>query len=200
MTVVVWTLLAFLSGSIPYSLLIGRLAAHVDIRTVGDHNPGATNVLKAANWRWFVVAMLLDYFKAAIPVGWAWFFSDLTGWQIVPVAIAPVLGHAFSPFLRFKGGKAVAATFGTWTGLTLWAGPTVFGVLLGMMHAIFTVGGWAVLAALLVFGVFIWVVYPQWIVVWGLNLMLLVYKHRQDFGQLPIMRGWVVRLVRAREK
>jgi acyl phosphate:glycerol-3-phosphate acyltransferase len=203
MDVLVWTLVGFLSGSIPFSLLLGRLAGRGDVRAYGDHNPGAANVLRAAGWRWGVLAVLLDGFKGAIPVGLAWFFYHVEDWAIVPVALAPVFGHAFSPWLRWRGGKAVATTFGIWTGLTLGVGPTVLGLLLGLMFAVFTISGWAVLLAMLAFGVFIITYYgpshPEFISVWLGNLFLLVVKHRDELAHLPAIRPGVVNLLGRKE-
>ena len=194
-----WTLIAFLSGSIPFSVIVGRLAARADIRDYGDHNPGATNVLRAASWGWFVPAALLDYFKAVIPVGLAWFVVRLPGWWIVPVALAPLVGHGFSPWLRFRGGKAVAVTFGAWTGLTLGAGPMVLGMLLGLMFATVAVSGWAVVLAMLCFGGFIWRAYasaqPELLAVWAGHLAFLIWKHRADLRQPPGINPWLWRLV-----
>ena len=67
MDIVLWTLIAFLSGSIPFSVIAGRVAADVDIRKYGDHNPGATNVLRATGWGWGALAGTLDYLKGAVP-------------------------------------------------------------------------------------------------------------------------------------
>ena len=202
MDVIVWTLVGFLCGSVPFSLLLGRLAGRGDIRGYGDHNPGAANVLRAAGWRWGALAVLLDGFKGAIPVGLAWFFFGVGGWAIVPVALAPVFGHAYSPWLRWRGGKAVATTFGIWTGLTIGVGPTVLGLLLGLMFAVFTISGWAVLLAMLSFGVFIVAYYspshPEFIAVWLGNLVLLVVKHRSELAQLPVIRPEVLNLLRRR--
>jgi glycerol-3-phosphate acyltransferase PlsY len=185
--VLVWTTVAYLSGAVPYSLLIGRLAGGVDIRRYGDHNPGAANVLRATGWRWGAVAMLLDGFKGAIPVGAAWFVAGLHGWQIVPVALAPVLGHATSPWLGFRGGKAVAVMFGIWAGMTLGEGPTVLGLLLALMFAVFSPSGWALMLALTAFGFFITrqygAVYPEFIVIWMGCLALLAWKHLPELRQ-----------------
>ena len=119
MTTFVWFIIGFGCGALPFSVWVGRLALRTDIRSYGDHNPGATNVIRAGGWQWGALALLLDYFKGAIPVGVAHFFMGLEGMALAIVALAPVLGHAYSPFLGFRGGKAVAATFGIWTGLTL---------------------------------------------------------------------------------
>lgn len=186
------TLIGFFLGSIPFSVLIGRWVAKVDIRQFGDHNPGSTNVLRSTGVTWFIPAFLLDYLKGAIPVGLAWFYIGLTGWQIVPVALAPILGHAFSPWLGFRGGKAVATTFGVWTGLTAGSGPIVLGILLVLMFAVVTISGWAVLFTFIFFGVFIYrsyfSIYPSFMVVWGLNTLLLIWLHRADLAQKPALR------------
>jgi glycerol-3-phosphate acyltransferase PlsY len=198
--VVIWSLVAFLSGSIPFSVVVGRLAANVDIRDYGDRNPGATNVMRATGWGWFVPASLLDYFKGVIPVGFAWFFLGINGWRIIPIALAPVVGHAYSPWLRFRGGKALAATFGAWTGLTLGAGPILLGLLLGLMMATVVVSGWAVMLAMLGFGAFVWTQYsayaPELMVIWLANLLILGWKHRQDLVQPPGIQPWLLSLVR----
>jgi acyl phosphate:glycerol-3-phosphate acyltransferase len=125
---ITWSILGFISGSIPFSYLLAKLISGKDVRDYGDGNPGAVNAFKAAGWRIGLLALLSDYLKAALPVGIAHFILGINGWEIVPVAIAPVLGHAFSPFLKGRGGKAVAATFGMWTGLTLAEGPVVLGL------------------------------------------------------------------------
>lgn len=200
MNVITWTLIAFLSGSIPFSVLVGRLAAGVDIRQYGDRNPGAANVLRATNWGWFAVASLLDYLKGATPVGVAWFWLGIGGWEIVPIALAPLLGHAYSPWLRFRGGKAVAATFGVWTGLTVGAGPIMLGLLLPLTFAVVVVSGWAVLLAMLGFGGFLWLQYsvyhPGFVVIWLGNLALLAWKYREDLAHPPGIRPWLWRLIK----
>jgi glycerol-3-phosphate acyltransferase PlsY len=195
---VVWlTLAGFLLGSIPFSLLLGRLAGRGDIRHVGDGNPGAANVLRAAGWGWAIAALLLDGFKGAIPVGIAWYVARIDGLSIVPVALAPVLGHAYSPWLGWRGGKAVTVTFGIWTGLTLGVGPTVLGMLLGLAFGVLASSGWAVMLSMLAFGVFIARTYghqfPEWIAVWILNVLLLGWLHRRDLPWPPVLRTWIRR-------
>lgn len=192
MKVFLFTIIGFLLGSIPFSMIIGRLAAGVDIRQIGDHNPGATNVYRAAGIAWYIPALLLDSLKGAVPVGVAWFLVGVEGWQIIPIALAPVFGHAFSPWLGFRGGKAVATTFGIWTGLSLAAGPIVLGVLLVLMYALITIDAWAMIFAFSLFGVYIFKfyfpIYPSFLVIWGLNLVLLIWVHRADLVQKPALR------------
>lgn len=146
--------------------------------------------------------MLLDYLKGAVPVGLAWFFFGVQGWAIVPVALAPVFGHAYSPWLRWRGGKAVATTFGVWSGLTVGAGPIVLGLLLGVMFAVFTLSGWAVLLTMLAFGGFVGFYYgpsyPEFIWIWLGNLLLLIVKHRDELSRMPGIRPGVVNRLRRR--
>ncbi len=197
MELIAWVLLSFLSGSIPYSVWVGRLAGKVDIRAVGDHNPGATNVLRALNVRWFLLAFLLDTLKAAIPVGLAWFFFQITDWRIVPISLAPVLGHAFSPFLRFQGGKAVAAAFGVWIGLTAGVAPTLLGLTLGVFYLAFSNSGWAVMFTLLSFSGFLGAYYlaqfPVYLWVWLAQLALLAWTHRAELARKPTWRESTLR-------
>jgi acyl phosphate:glycerol-3-phosphate acyltransferase len=204
MDILLWTLIGFFSGSIPFSILLGRLARKGDIRQYGDHNPGGTNVLRAAGWRWGLAALVLDGLKGAVPVGLAWFWIGINGWGIVPVALAPLFGHAFSPWLGGKGGKAVATTFGIWTGLTLGVGPTVLGLLLGLSYAVFESNGWASFLTVGVFGGFVWGfysdTYPAWMWVWLGNLALIGWKHRAELVAWPVLRPSLMRrLVKQRD-
>ena len=200
--VILLTPVGFLLGSIPFSVLLGRLAGRGDVRRFGDGNPGAANVLRAAGWGWAILALLLDGFKGAIPVGVAWYVLRVTGIAIVPVALAPVLGHAFSPWLGWHGGKAVTVTFGIWTGLTLGVGPTILGLLLGLAFAVLASSGWAVMLSMLAFGLFIAGLYgqqfPEWIVVWALNVLILGWMHREDLSWPPRLRPWITRAGRRR--
>ena len=67
----------------------------------------------------FVLAMALDISKGALPVGLAYQQWGIQDWRIIPITLAPVAGHAFSPFLGGKGGKALATAFGVWIGLAI---------------------------------------------------------------------------------
>ncbi len=101
-----WTVVGFVCGSLMFAYWLGRLWLHVDIRDYGDGNPGAGNAWRAGGWRLGLPAALLDYAKAAIPVALAHYGAGIDGWGIVPVALAPVLGHAFSPFMGFRAARA----------------------------------------------------------------------------------------------
>jgi glycerol-3-phosphate acyltransferase PlsY len=195
MTVFLWFIIAFISGALPFSVWIGRLALRTDIRRYGDGNPGATNVVRSGGKGWGALALLLDSFKGAIPVGLAYFWAGLTGWALVAVALAPVLGHAYSPFLRFRGGKAVAVTFGIWCGLTGWWGPTLLGLALGFWFGVVAVSGWAVILAMVtLLAVLLFIqADPSLLFIWAGNTLILVVKHRTDLVQWPGRRSWLKR-------
>ncbi len=188
-----WVGAGFASGSLPFSAWLARAFSRKDIRKVGDGNPGAVNAWKAGSWRVGLPALWLDFLKAAVPVGLARWVFGASGWWLVPVAAAPVFGHAFSPLLGFRGGKAIAASFGAWCGLTLWEGPTVLGggfALLGLLTA---GSGWVVLGGMVVLLAY-WLVRgaePAVYVFWLADFALLLWKHRRDLhrpGPGPLLR------------
>ncbi|MEN2983646.1 MAG: glycerol-3-phosphate acyltransferase [Dictyoglomaceae bacterium] len=127
--------LQFISGSIMYSYILANILK-VDLSKVRDGNPGASNLWRAVGWKWGVLALILDYLKGAFPIS---FFVALgivkNNYIIALSCLAGILGHAFSPMLNFKGGKAVAVSFGAWSVLTKWEAPTI----LGTVFTIFTI-------------------------------------------------------------
>ncbi|HTH18241.1 MAG TPA: glycerol-3-phosphate 1-O-acyltransferase PlsY [Magnetospirillum sp.] len=101
----------YLLGSIPFGLVLTRMAGLGDIRQIGSGNIGATNVLRTGRKGLALATLLLDGGKGAIAVGLAW---ALAGQDAMLVAgFAAVLGHNFPVWLKFKGGKGVATTIGT---------------------------------------------------------------------------------------
>jgi glycerol-3-phosphate acyltransferase PlsY len=195
-----WMLLGFFCGALPFSVWLGRAALKQDITRYGDANPGATNVLRAGGKKWGALALALDTLKAAAPVGLAYYWAAIQDWRIIPIALAPIAGHAFSPFLRWRGGKAVAATLGVWMALTVWEGPTFGGLLLWFFTWLVGANGWAVLFMFLGVLPLLLVLPPEWhllgapptpgviIGVWLGNLIIVLYKHRQDFAVSPRLR------------
>jgi glycerol-3-phosphate acyltransferase PlsY len=193
-----WILFAFLCGSLPLSLWLGRAALGVDIRRYGDGNPGAANVWRAGGKGWGLLALLLDGFKGLIPVALAKYVGGVEGWPLVAVALAPVVGHAYTPFLRFRGGKALSTTFGVWCGLTLWVVPVVLGLALAVWLLILRSEAWAVLAGLITLLVFLLATHAgvQMLVVWAGCAALLLWKQRTDFRRPPqlsdgILGRWI---------
>jgi len=103
---------AFWLGAVPFSIVIGRWILHKDIRAYGDGNPGAANVFRAGGHKAGWPAVLLDIAKGVPFVLVAHLVFAQDGLALAIIAICPILGHAFSPFLKGRGGKAIAVTFG----------------------------------------------------------------------------------------
>lgn len=103
-------LAAYLMGSIPFGYLIAR-ARGIDIRKVGSGNIGSTNITRALGFKWGVLVAALDFSKGYLVSMLAAHFYP-GGWQLLVISLIAVLGHVFSGFLAFKGGKGVATTFG----------------------------------------------------------------------------------------
>lgn len=190
MNVVFWTLAAYLCGSIPFSVWLGRLVLGTEIRKFGDGNPGGTNVIRAGSRPLGLFVILLDGLKGLIPVVAAQEIGGLQSWALASVALAVVSGHAFSIFLGFQGGKAVAVTFGIWAGLTGWGTLIVLGALLLITYSSISVDGWAVVCTLFGLLVFLAVIESSGphLYVWFGNGLIVAWKHRLDLAQRPELR------------
>lgn len=181
---------AFLCGAIPFSVLVGRYGMGKDIRDYGDGNPGTFNVIRAGGIKWGGLAMILDIGKGAVPVGLATYVFGWEGLPLILTAIAPVAGHAFSPFLNFNGGKAIATTMGIWIGLTLWEVPLVGLVSLTVFYLTLTSSAWAVVFTALVMFAYLLVsgASSTLLIILMLNAAIVFYKHRRELDHLPTLR------------
>jgi glycerol-3-phosphate acyltransferase PlsY len=118
MTLALWSLAAFLLGSVPFALLLVRAAKGLDLRTLGSGNVGATNASRAFATRRgrllaFSAVYLLDAGKGFLPAfsGAHWLGADPARGGAL-LGLAAILGHVFCPFLGFRGGKGVATATG----------------------------------------------------------------------------------------
>jgi len=195
---ILWSLCGYFLGAIPFAYLLGKLVAKQDIREVGDGNPGGTNMWKAGGWKIGLIAILLDIFKGYLPVALARYFG-ISGWSLIPVCLAPILGHATMPFLRFRGGKALGATGGVWVGILGLNAFLIYGataLLLGILaeHA------WAAVLGVCLF--LLWAIFVEgelWMVLFGvLNVLLIAWTHRHDLRWPPQVRRSLFHRLRRR--
>ena len=186
-------LFAFVSGSFPFSAWLGKLLLGLDVRQYGDGNPGAANVFRSGSKSIGLLALILDVSKAAVPVGLSYYNMGIRGILMYLIAIAPILGHVFSPFLRFHGGKAIAASLGVWIGLTVWKASLVgvVGTVLGIM--LMTSSGWAVMLglAMILLALLLWMPDPLLLMVWVSETLILGWTHRYDLRHKPVLRLWL---------
>jgi glycerol-3-phosphate acyltransferase PlsY len=106
---------SYLLGATPTSYITGKLARGIDLREHGSKNLGATNVYRILGWKYAIPVALFDIAKGAVPV----LLAPETPYRWLPLAAggAAVLGHMFSPYVSFKGGKGVATAAGMFLAL-----------------------------------------------------------------------------------
>ena len=119
LTIALLLLAAYILGATPTSYVAGRLGRGIDLREHGSKNLGATNVYRILGWKYAIPVALIDIAKGMIPV---LLFPKLAGpdaprWLPLALGGAAVLGHMFSPYVRFKGGKGVATAAGMFLAL-----------------------------------------------------------------------------------
>jgi len=119
MIAILLILVAFGLGAVPFGLYVARFVKGIDPRDAGSKNVGATNVARLCGTQWGVLVLALDIFKGYLPAALA---PEGTGWLALSlIAAASILGHAYSPMLNMRGGKAVATTIGVFLAVAPWA-------------------------------------------------------------------------------
>ena len=177
-------ILGFLLGAIPFGLVVSQALDLPDPRTVGSKNVGFTNVLRVSGAKAGVLTLLGDMGKGWV-MGWAAMQWLTVESFIMVVALAPILGHVFSPFLNFKGGKGVATALGSVLGLSPSIGVLLLMIWLGAV-AIWRYSSGGALAA---FGLFPVVAIVneqrQEFLVFALIVSLLIWiKHKDNIVRL----------------
>ncbi|QXW65831.1 glycerol-3-phosphate 1-O-acyltransferase PlsY [Streptobacillus moniliformis] len=109
--VIILTVLAYLLGSIPNALWIGKIFKNIDVREYGSGNVGSTNAARVLGWKLGLFTLLLDVLKGSIFVIVAKKLN-LDDIYLVLIGMSAILGHSYSIYLGFKGGKAVATSLG----------------------------------------------------------------------------------------
>lgn len=116
-TAPLWFALSYLVGAIPTSYLAGRVFKGIDLREHGSKNLGATNVYRVLGWRFAVPVAVVDILKGTVPV--VFFAPRVSPSPLVGllVGVCAIVGHVFSVFVGFRGGKGVATAAGVMLGL-----------------------------------------------------------------------------------
>ena len=125
-------IIGFLVGSIPTGYWLGRTLRGVDVRQFGSGNLGATNVFRVLGWKAGAATLFIDTLKGYLAV----MVAPLSGDRLVWIGgIFAILGHSFSPFVRFKGGKGVATAAGVFLALM----PLETGIAVAVFGIVFAV-------------------------------------------------------------
>ena len=206
MTILLTALLAlaaFLLGAVPFSVIIGKLMLQKDITLYGDGNPGAANVFRAGHSKSIgLLAVLLDVAKGVPLVLLSHTLFSVPVSSTVIIAVAAVSGHAFSPFRRWHGGKAIAVTFGVMLGLPQYDVLLAFIVFVLIGFFLIEIDGWKIIFGAAGTFIFLFATHG---VSWEPSLMvllmaILVIKHFEDLHSLPRFHGLLFRWVQARRR
>lgn len=139
--------IGYLTGSIPFGIIIATAMGAGDIRKQGSGNIGATNVLRTTGKLGGAMTLLLDAFKGAVPVLVAKSLWGIDIWTLA-IAFAAIIGHNYTVFLKFRGGKGVATSLGVLLALWPYIGLITIGIWIGSMF----IWKYSSLAALISFG------------------------------------------------
>ena len=176
----------YLIGSIPFGLVLTRMAGLSDIRRIGSGNIGATNVLRTGNKSLAVVTLLLDVGKGelvVLVVSRNWGFVGLMDAGLF-AGLATVLGHNFPVWLQFRGGKGVATTMGVLLGSLLPVGDVACGAWL-LTAAVFRYSSLAALVALTAAPVYAaWIGATPVALAAGALTLLSIFTHRANIERL----------------
>lgn len=181
-----WFAAAYLLGAIPTSWIVVKLVTGKDLRTLGSGNLGATNLYRQLGWRFAVPVGLLDMAKGAVPV---MVFGPRAGGadtMAVLLGATAVLGHVFSVFVRFKGGKGVA----TGAGVVLGLAPKAIPLSLLVWAVVVWVSGYVSLGSILAAVALVpavWFLHPErrdllWL--FGLLSLAIIGLHQQNIRRL----------------
>jgi acyl phosphate:glycerol-3-phosphate acyltransferase len=183
-------ILAYFLGSIPFGLILTKLAGAGDVRRVGSGNIGATNVARAAGPLAGLLTLVLDAAKGAAAVLLAERLSNDSATWMTMAAFAALVGHCFPVWLKFRGGKGVATAAGVFLVLSPLA--CIAAVLLFVLVVIFwryvSLGSISAAAAMPLLIYFLWAPHhaPPLAVTFGAlaAALLIIYKHRGNLQRL----------------
>jgi glycerol-3-phosphate acyltransferase PlsY len=154
-----WLVASYLLGAVPTSYLAGRIFRGIDLREHGSGNLGATNLYRTLGWKFAVPVGLFDIAKGVIPV--VLFAPRASSSQAVALVcgIAAVVGHVYSVFVKFRGGKGVATAAGVMLGLA----PFAVLALLALWIAVVLASGYVSLGSIVaaaLLPVAVWILHP----------------------------------------
>jgi glycerol-3-phosphate acyltransferase PlsY len=186
---------AFWLGACPFSVWIGRWLLGKDIRVYGDGNPGAANVFRAGGRKAFALAVILDIAKGMPFVILAYSFFKLPDPVVLAIGICPILGHAFSPLLRLRGGKAIGVTMGVLIALPQHYLLITFLIFMLLGYLFIEIDAWVVILGAT--GSLVYAAVAKgssWEALFMLCVLaILVTKHFADLKAIPRFKGKLIR-------
>ncbi len=182
MIAVISLLLGYLLGSIPFGLILTKLAGTQDLRSIGSGNIGATNVLRTGRKGLAAATLLGDALKGTVAVIIAGYYGGPDAAMLA--ALGAFLGHLFPVWLKFKGGKGVAVYIGVLIGL-FWPAAVVFCVIWITTAVVSRYSSLSALVASVVTPIFLWWFgHSALASLFAVLTMLLFYMHRENIKRL----------------
>ena len=185
---IIFLIVAYIVGSIPTGVIIGKKFKGIDIREHGSKNTGATNAYRVLGKQYGIIVLLADALKGWLPVFLASLFA-ISGWQLILIGVLTIVGHTLSPFLKFKGGKGVATSLGVFLFLV----PHIVLILVAVFLIVAFTTKYVSLASVSVAGLFpILVLFMQtgkdrdW-AMFGFSLVIglfVIFKHKTNIERL----------------
>ncbi len=177
-------LAAYLVGSVPSGYIIFRRGRRRDIRGLGSHSTGATNVLRLAGWKYAVPVLVADVLKAAVPVA---LILQLSGDRrlAMAAALAVALGHCFPLFINFRGGKGVSTAMGAFAVLSpplFAAGLVVFATVIAATRLVSLGSLLGILAVSLL--AFFWKIDVELGILGAAVFLLVAVRHKENIRRL----------------
>jgi glycerol-3-phosphate acyltransferase PlsY len=174
--------IGYLLGSIPFGLVLTRLAGTPDLRSIGSGNIGATNVLRTGRKGLAAATLILDMLKGTAAVVIAGYFSGPNAAMLA--ALGAFLGHLFPVWLHFRGGKGVAVYIGVLIGL-YWPAAVLFCLIWLAMALAFRYSSLAALTASFITPIFLWWFgHAALAALFAVLTLLLFYMHRENIRRL----------------
>jgi glycerol-3-phosphate acyltransferase PlsY len=174
--------IGYLLGSIPFGLLLTRLAGTPDLRSIGSGNIGATNVLRTGRKGLAAATLILDMLKGTVAVVVAGYLGGPNAAMLA--ALGAFLGHLFPVWLKFRGGKGVAVYIGVLLGL-FWPAAVVFCLIWLAMAVAFRYSSLSALTASFITPIFLWWFgHAALASLFAVLTLLLFYVHRENIRRL----------------
>ncbi|QMS85899.1 glycerol-3-phosphate 1-O-acyltransferase PlsY [Candidatus Xianfuyuplasma coldseepsis] len=179
-------IISYLLGSIPFSIILGTKFKGIDVRQHGSGNPGGTNSLRFLGKKIGMFVLILDGLKAGLIVLLIQFdvIDSATVFHPLAYGVAAAFGHVFSIYIKFKGGKAVAATVGMMIAYNPLMALIMFFIFMGILKAFKYV---SVSSTVTVFSaILIGAIFQDWSMIpyMAILFVLVVFRHRQNFKNI----------------
>ena len=181
--IIIFEIFAYLCGSIPFGLIISKLTKNIDIREYGSHNIGSTNVARVLGKKMGALVLLLDGGKALFAVLLAKYLFNDSQLVLAITTFTVVIGHIFSVWLKFKGGKGIACILFSLFVLDYKLGLLFLGTWI-LMFLLFKISALSALTAIIFTTITSYFISKEYFIMMILLSCLTFYKHKSNIQRM----------------